>query len=209
MGLWVRVRGLAVRQLGPRDGVVLGSCVASVRDGGQRRGADRFLDRRRGNRRVEAIRFAPTFRVGPGERPRSHQGGRGRQGAVRDRPVCRRALPLEGGRLSSPLSRTRSSAASSSRAIKRVKTSSSLRKSSRKPRGALSRPTVQSGRAAHRRESIAARAVYDVRVEPKIIERPNNRVDSGVRDQRRRQDDGQGHRFRRQSRLFERGGCAT
>src|ERR1700750_2268536 len=67
MGLWVRVRGLAVASLF-LGGVVLGWSVASVVTAGSavaQRASSIVVE---GNRRVEADTVRSYFRVGPGER---------------------------------------------------------------------------------------------------------------------------------------------
>ena len=59
---------------------------------------------------------------------------------------------------------------------KKVKDEQLLSEIQSKARGALSKPTVQSD-AARITEIYRRNGRYDVRVEPKIIEQPNNRVD--------------------------------
>ena len=75
-----------------------------------------------------------------------------------------------------------------------------------KPRGTLSRPTVQAD--VQRIVEIYRRSGrFDVRVDAedhRAAEQPRR---SGVRDQRRREDRRQGHRLRRQPRLFAMTGC--
>ena len=70
-----------------------------------------------------------------------------------------------------------------------------------KPRGTLSSPTVQAD--IQRIVEIYQRSGrFDVAVEPKIIELPNNRVDLVFEIHGRRENRRQEHRFRRQPRLF-------
>ena len=76
----------------------------------------------------------------------------------------------------SPSSKPRSSTASRSRATTSSRTSSFSRKSSRKPRGTLSKAMVQAD-VTRIIEVYHRNGRFDVQVVPKIVERPNNRVD--------------------------------
>ena len=72
-----------------------------------------------------------------------------------------------------------------------------------KPRGTLSRPTVQAD--VQRIIEIYHRSGrFDVTVDPKIIELPNNRVDLVFEIKRRRQNRRQGNRVRRRKGVFAR-----
>jgi outer membrane protein insertion porin family len=129
-----------------------------------------------GNRRVESDTIRSYFRLGPGERLDPIKVDAGVKalfatGLFQDvRPTW------SGNRLiitvveNSVISRVQFEG------NKRVKDEQLTQEVQSKPRGALSRPTVQAD--VQRIVEIYRRnGRYDVRVEPKIIERPNNRVD--------------------------------
>ena len=130
-----------------------------------------------GNRRVESRDHPLLFQAGPGERLDAAKIDAGLKALyatglfqdVRIRPVRR-------ARSSSRWSKTRSSTGSPSRATSKAKDEQLSAEIQSKPRGTLSRPIVQAD--VQRIIEIYRRSGrYDVRVEPKIIELPNNRVD--------------------------------
>ena len=138
---------------------------------------DRLLDRRRGKppRRGGDDPHLLQARTRRPDRQRQHQ----RRACARSmRPACSRTCastrPVAGW--SSPSSRTRSSAASFSKATRRSRTSSSRPKCSRSRAARLSRPMVQSD-TQRITEIYRRQGRYDVTVVPQIIEQPNNRVD--------------------------------
>jgi outer membrane protein insertion porin family len=174
MGLWVRVRGLAVAGL-VLGGVVVGLSASLVTaDFAAAQTASSIVVE--GNRRVESDTIRSYFRLGPGERLDPIKVDAGVKalfatGLFQDvRPTW------SGNRLiitvveNSVISRVQFEG------NKRVKDEQLTQEVQSKPRGALSRPTVQAD--VQRIVEIYRRnGRYDVRVEPKIIERPNNRVD--------------------------------
>ena len=202
MGLRVRVlRGLALA------GFVLGGVVCRFvcrvsGDGGLCRGAVRLVDRRAGQP-PGRVRHDPLLFLAPaGRAARRRQGRRRRQGAVRDRPVPGRAAELpgrppgrHGGRKSGDQPHpVRGQQARQGRAAHPGN-----------PVEAARRAVARDGavrRAAHRRHLPPQRPLRRQRhaEDHRSAEQPRR---SGVRDQRGRQDDGQGDHLRRQSRLFQ------
>ena len=175
MRLWVRVRGLAIAGL-VLGGVLVGLSSASLvtAESAVAQTASSIVVE--GNRRVESDTIRSYFRVGPGERLDPIKVDEGVKalfatGLFQDvRPTW------SGNRLiitvveNSVISRVQFEG------NKRVKDEQLQGEVQSKPRGALSRPTVQSD--VQRIVEIYRRnGRYDVRVEPKIIDRPNNRVD--------------------------------
>jgi outer membrane protein insertion porin family len=174
MGLWVRVRGLAVAGL-VLGGVAFGLSASLVTaDFAVAQTASSIVVE--GNRRVESDTIRSYFRLGPGEQLDPIKVDAGVKalfatGLFQDvRPTW------SGNRLivtvveNSVISRVQFEG------NKRVKDEQLTQEVQSKPRGALSRPTVQAD--VQRIVEIYRRnGRYDVRVEPKIIERPNNRVD--------------------------------
>src|SRR5215213_2257317 len=175
MRLWVRVRGLAIAGL-VLGGVLVGLSSASLvtAESAVAQTASSIVVE--GNRRVESDTIRSYFRVGPGERLDPIKVDEGVKalfatGLFQDvRPTW------SGNRLiisvveNSVISRVQFEG------NKRVKDEQLLGELQSKPRGALSRPAVQSD--VQRIVEIYRRnGRYDVRVEPKIIDRPNSRVD--------------------------------
>src|SRR3954464_5875939 len=174
MGLWVRVRGLAVAGL-VLGGVVVGLSASLVTaDFAAAQTASSIVVE--GNRRVESDTIRSYFRLGPGERLDPIKADAGVKalfatGLFQDvRPTW------SGNRLiitvveNSVISRVQFEG------NKRVKDEQLTQEVQSKPRGTLSRPTVQAD--VQRIVEIYRRnGRFDARVEPKIIELPNNRVD--------------------------------
>src|SRR3954449_8142371 len=175
MGLWVRVRGLAVASL-VLGGVLLGYGVTSVVTAGSAVAQTASSIAVEGNRRVEADTIRSYFRIGPGERLDNFKADAGVKALfatglfadVRPRWECNRLIVTVVE--NSVISRIQFEG------NKRVKDEQLTPEIQSKPRGSLSRPTVPSD--VQRIVEVYRRAGrYDVRVEPKIIDRPNNRVD--------------------------------
>ena len=175
MRLWVRVRGLAVAGaiLG---GVVFGLSAAFLVTGNSAVAQTASSIVVEGNRRVESDTIRSYFRVGPGERldpVKADQGVKAlfATGLFQDvRPTW------SGNRLIITVVENAVISRVQFEGNKRVKDEQLLGEVQSKPRGALSRPMVQSD--VQRIVEIYRRSGrYDVRVEPKIIDRPNNRVD--------------------------------
>ncbi|MEJ0076707.1 MAG: outer membrane protein assembly factor BamA [Alphaproteobacteria bacterium] len=175
MALWVRVRGLAVAGL-VLGGVVLGLGVASVvtADSAVAQSASSIVVE--GNRRVEADTVRSYFRVGPGERLDPLKADEGVKALFATGLFADVRYRWEGGRLVVTVVENQVISRIQFEGNKRVKDEQLTAEIQSKPRGSLSRPTVQSD--VQRIVEIYRRSGrYDVRVEPKIIERPNNRVD--------------------------------
>src|SRR6478752_4007912 len=176
MGLWVRVRGLAVAGLA-LGGVVLGLSVASsfVAAGiAVAQTASSIVVE--GNRRVEADTIRSYFRVGPGERLDALKADEGVKALFATGLFADVRPRFEGGRLIVTVVENSVISRIQFEGNKRVKDEQLLAEIQSKPRGSLARPTVQSD--VQRIVEIYRRnGRYDVRVEPKIIDRPNNRVD--------------------------------
>jgi outer membrane protein insertion porin family len=176
MGLWVRVRGLAVAGV-VLGGVVLGLSVASsfVAAGSAvaQTAASIVVE---GNRRVEADTVRSYFRVGPGERLDPIKADEGVKALFATGLFADVRYHWAGGRLVVTVVENQVISRIQFEGNKRVKDEQLLAEIQSKPRGSLSRPTVQSD--VQRVVEIYRRnGRYDVRVTPKIIDRPNNRVD--------------------------------
>ena len=176
MGLGVRVvRGLALSCV-VLGGIFVGAGVATVASTGVAVAQTANSIVVEGNRRVEAATIRSYFHPGPGGRLGAAGNRRGAQGALRHRPVLRRAHQSRprpacglGGREPGDQSTL------PSRATRRPRTSSSQAEVQSKPRGTLSKPTVQAD--VQRIIEIYHRSGrFNVSVVPKIIELPNNRV---------------------------------
>src|SRR6266567_1688222 len=176
MGLWVRVvRGLTLAGLvlgGRGVGGVTASVTTATHAGAQ--GASQIAVE--GHRRVESDTIRSYFRLAPGERLDALKVDEGVKalfatGLFADvRPV------FSGNRLLITVVENSVISRIQFEGNKRIKDEQITQEIQSKPRGALSRPTVQSD--VQRIVELYRRAGrYDVRVEPKIIDRPNNRVD--------------------------------
>src|SRR3954466_15405072 len=175
MGLWVRVRGLAVASL-VLGGVVLGCGVTSVVTTGSAVAQTASSSAVEGNRRVEADTVRSYFRVGPGERLDPIKADEGVKALFATGLFADVRYPWEGCRPGVPVVENQVISRIQFEGNKRVKDEQLTAEIQSKPRGSLSRPTVQSD--VQRIVEIYRRnGRYDVRVEPKIIDRPNNRVD--------------------------------
>src|SRR3954469_8620491 len=175
MGLWVRVRGLAVASL-VLGGVVLGCGVTSVVTTGSAVAQTASSIAVEGNRRVEADTIRSYFRVGPGERLDALKADEGVKALFVTGLFADVRYRWEGGRLVVTVVENSVISRIQFEGNKRVKDEQLTQEIQSKPRGSLSRPTVQSD--VQRIVEVYRRGGrYDVRVEPKIIDRPNNRVD--------------------------------
>jgi len=176
MGLWVRVRGLAVASM-VLGGVVLGLSVASsfvtTAPAVAQTASSIVVE---GNRRVESDTVRSYFRVGPGERLDPIKADEGVKALFATGLFSDIRYRWEGGRLVVTVVENQVISRIQFEGNKRVKDEQLLAEIQSKPRGALSRPAVQAD--VQRIVEIYRRnGRYDVRVEPKVIERPNNRVD--------------------------------
>jgi outer membrane protein insertion porin family len=175
MGLWVRVRGLALAGL-VLGGVVVGPGVASLVTADFAVAQTATSIAVEGNRRVESDTVRSYFRVGPGERLDNVKADEGVKALFATGLFADVRYRWEGGRLVVTVVENSVISRIQFEGNKRVKDEQLLAEIQSKPRGALSRPAVQSD--VQRIVEIYRRAGrYDVRVEPKIIDRANNRVD--------------------------------
>jgi outer membrane protein insertion porin family len=129
-----------------------------------------------GNRRVEADTIRSYFRVGPGERLDNVKIDEGVK-ALFATGLFQDVRPsVAGGRVTITVVENSVINRIQFEGNKRIKDEQLNAEIQSKPRGSLSRPQVQAD--VQRIVEIYRRAGrYDVRVEPKIIDRPNNRVD--------------------------------
>src|SRR6476660_3703111 len=175
MGLWVRVRGLALAGL-VLGGVVVGSGLASLATADSvvaQTAASIIVE---GNRRAESDTIRSYFRVGPGERLDALKVDAGVKALYATGLFADVRPTFQGNRLIITVVENAVISRIQFEGNKRVKDEQLTQEIQSKPRGALSRPTVQSD--VQRIVEIYRRnGRYDVRVEPKIIDRPNNRVD--------------------------------
>ena len=175
MGLWVRVRGLAVASL-VLGGVVLGLSVASFVTAGSAVAQTASAIVVEGNRRVESDTIRSYFRVSPGERLDPLKADEGVKALFATGLFADVRYRWEGGRLVVTVVENSVISRIQFEGNKRVKDEQLIAEIQSKPRGSLSRPLVQAD--VQRIVEIYRRnGRYDVRVEPKIIDRPNNRVD--------------------------------
>jgi outer membrane protein insertion porin family len=175
MGLWVRVRGLAVASL-VLGGVFLGSCVASFVTASSAVAQTASSIVVEGNRRVEADTVRSYFRVGPGERLDPLKADEGVKALFATGLFADVRYRWDGGRLVVTVVENSVISRIQFEGNKRVKDEQLIAEIQSKPRGSLSRPLVQAD--VQRIVEIYRRnGRYDIRVEPKIIDRPNNRVD--------------------------------
>src|SRR5437764_808286 len=175
MGLWVRVRGLALAGL-VLGGVVVGSGLASLAtaDSAVAQTAASIIVE--GNRRVESDTIRSYFRVGPGERLDALKVDAGVKALYATGLFADVRPTFQGNRLIITVVENAVISRIQFEGNKRVKDEQLTQEIQSKPRGALSRPVVQAD--VQRIVEIYRRnGRYDVRVEPKIIDRPNNRVD--------------------------------
>src|SRR6476646_4497951 len=143
MGLWVRVRGLALAGL-VLGGVVVGLGVASLvtADFAVAQTATSIVVE--GNRRVESDTIRSYFRVGPGERLDNIKADEGVKALFATGLFADVRPRWEGGRLIVTVVENAVISRVQFEGNKRVKDEQLLAEIQSKPRGALSRPTVQS-----------------------------------------------------------------
>jgi outer membrane protein insertion porin family len=175
MGLWVRVRGLTLAGF-VLGGVLVGLCAAFLATAEHAVAQTATSIVVEGNRRVESDTIRSYFRLAPGERLDSAKVDQGIKdlfatGLFQDvRPTWQGSRVVITVVENSIISRI------AFEGNKRVKDEQLTQEIQSKPRGALSRATVQSD--VQRIVDIYRRnGRFDVRVTPKVIELPNNRVD--------------------------------
>ena len=193
------VRGLAWVGL-VLAGIVFGTAVDRGGDGGLCRGAIRSSIVVEGNRRVEADTIRSYFRLRPGERLDSDKIDEALKALYATGLFQDVRINQAGGRLIVTVVENPVINRVAFEGNKKLKDDQLASEVQSKPRGTLSRPTVQAD--VQRIVEIYRRnGRFDVRVEPKIIELPNNRVDLVFEIKRRRQDRRQGDHLRRQQGL--------
>ena len=176
MGLRVRVlRGLALAGF-VLGGVFVGLCAASLAtaDYAVAQSASSIVVQ--GNRRVESDTIRSYFSLKPGERLDAAKVDEGVK-ALFATGLFQDVQPsFQGGRLVVTVVENQVISRIQFEGNKRVKDEQLTQEIQSKPRGALSRATVQSD--VQRIVDIYRRnGRYDVTVTPKIIDRPNNRID--------------------------------
>src|SRR5436190_11613902 len=176
MGLWVRVvRGLALAGL-VLGGTIVGGVTASMTTAryAVAQGASQIAVE--GNRRVESDTIRSYFRLAPGERLDALKVDEGVKALFATGLFSDVRRTFSGNRVLITVVENSVISRIQFEGNKRVKDEQLTAEIQSKPRGALSRPTVQSD--VQRIVEVYRRAGrYDVRVEPKMIDRPNNRVD--------------------------------
>jgi outer membrane protein insertion porin family len=176
MTLRVLVRGLTLAGF-VLGGVFVGLCAASLgttTHAYAQSAASQIVVQ--GNRRVEADTIRSYFRLGPGERLDNAKVDEGVKALFATGLFADVRPSFAGGRLVVTVVENSVINRIQFEGNKRVKDEQLNAEIQSKPRGALSRPQVQAD--VQRIVEIYRRAGrYDVRVEPKIIDRPNNRVD--------------------------------
>jgi hypothetical protein len=144
--------------------------------GGLRRGADRIVDRRRGNRRVESDTIRSYFRLRAGERLDAAKVDEGIKALIATGLFSDVRPTWSGGRV---IITVVEKSGHQPRRLRRQQARQGRAASSGSPveaAGAFSLPMVQSD--VQRIVEIYRRnGRYDIRVTPRVIDRPNNRVD--------------------------------
>jgi len=176
MKLWVRVlRGLTFAGL-VLGGVSVGVSAVSLTTASAvyAQGSSSIVVQ--GNRRVESDTIRSYFNLRPGERLDALKVDEGVK-ALFATGLFQDVRPnYQGGRLVITVVENQVISRIQFEGNKRVKDEQLLQEIQSKPRGALSRPVVQSD-VQRIVEVYRRNGRYDVSVEPKIIDRPNNRVD--------------------------------
>jgi len=176
MGLGVRIlRGLALCCV-VLGGTLVGTGIAGVASSGVAAAQNaNFIDVR-GNRRVETSTIQSYFKPGPGGRLSADQEDEGLKSLVATGLFDDVRIDHSGGRLVVTVVENPVINRVAFEGNKKAKDEQLKVEVQSKPRGTLSRPTVQAD--VQRIIEIYHRSGrFDVKVEPKIIELPNNRVD--------------------------------
>src|SRR6266478_252961 len=176
MGLRVRViRGLVLFGL-VLGGVFFGVCAASLTTAGHAVAQVASSIAVEGNRRVESDTIRSYFSLKPGERLDAAKVDEGIKALIATGLFSDVRPTWSGGRVIITVVENQVIGRVAFEGNKRVKDEQLTAEIQSKPRGALSRPVVQSD--VQRIVDIYQHSGrFDVRVEPKIIELPNNRVD--------------------------------
>jgi outer membrane protein insertion porin family len=174
MGIGVRVsRGLAC--LVVLGGILAGTAIVSVASSGVAFAQANSVEVR-GNRRVETDTVRSYFKVGPGGRLSAEQENEGLKALVATGLFENVQVAHSGGKLIVTVIENPVINRVAFEGNKKAKDEQLKAEVQSKPRGTLSKPTVQAD--VQRIIEIYHRSGrFDVRVDPKIIELPNNRVD--------------------------------
>jgi outer membrane protein insertion porin family len=176
MRLWVRVvRGLALAGV-VLGGVAVGLGAASVATTTHALAQTASSIVVQGNRRVEADTIRSYFRLAPGEKLDNAKVDEGVKALFATGLFSDVRPSFAGGRLVITVVENAVINRVQFEGNKRVKDEQLAQEIQSKPRGALSRAQVQAD-VQRIVDIYRHNGRYDVRVEPKIIERPNNRVD--------------------------------
>ena len=176
MGLGVRVlRGLALSCV-VLVGILVGTGIAGVASSGVAAAQGANSIDVRGNRRVETSTVQSYFKPGPGGRMTAEQENEGLKALIATGLFEDVQTSHSGGRLVITVVENPVINRVAFEGNKKAKDEQLKAEVQSKPRGTLSRPTVQAD--VQRIIEIYHRSGrFDVRVDPKIIELPNNRVD--------------------------------
>jgi len=176
MGLGVRVlRGLAVLCF-VLGGIPVGAGIVSVASSGVASAQSANSIEVRGNRRVEVDTVRSYFRPGPGGQLTAEQENEGLKSLVATGLFEDVRTDHVGGRLVVTVVENPVINRVAFEGNKKAKDEQLKAEMQSKPRGTLSRPTVQAD-VQRIIEIYHRNGRFDVKVEPKIIELPNNRVD--------------------------------
>ena len=175
MGLVRVIRGLALAGF-VLGGVFVGLCAACVSTAGYAVAQTASSIVVEGNRRVESDTIRSYFRLRPGERLDAAKVDEGIKALIATGLFSDARPTWSGGRVIITVVENQVISRVAFEGNKRVKDEQLLGEIQSKPRGAFSLPTVQSD--VQRIVEIYRRnGRYDIRVTPRVIDRPNNRVD--------------------------------
>ena len=176
MGLGVRIlRGLALSCV-VLVGILVGTGIAGVASSGVAAAQGANSIDVRGNRRVETSTVQSYFKPGPGGRMTAEQENEGLKALIATGLFEDVQTSHSGGRLVITVVENPVINRVAFEGNKKAKDEQLKAEVQSKPRGTLSRPTVQAD--VQRIIEIYHRSGrFDVRVDPKIIDLPNNRVD--------------------------------
>ncbi len=176
MGLGVRVlRGLAVCCV-VLGGIPVGAGIVSVASSGVASAQSANSIEVRGNRRVETDTVRTYFKAGPGGQLTAEQENEGLKALVATGLFQDVRTEHVGGRLVITVVENPVINRVAFEGNKKAKDEQLKAEVQSKPRGTLSRPTVQAD-VQRIIEIYHRNGRFDVKVDPKIIELPNNRVD--------------------------------
>ena len=176
MGLGVRVlRGLAVCCV-VLGGIPVGAGIVSVASAGVASAQSSNSIEVRGNRRVETDTVRTYFKTGPGGQLTAEQENEGLKALVATGLFQDVRTEHVGGRLVITVVENPVINRVAFEGNKKAKDEQLKAEVQSKPRGTLSRPTVQAD-VQRIIEIYHRNGRFDVKVDPKIIELPNNRVD--------------------------------